>query len=492
MLQPIVLSGGSGSRLWPLSREQQPKQLLKLFGDFSMLQSTILRLNDFSGDFPISHKPIVVCNQSYRFITAEQLQEIKVSATVMLEPIARNTAPALTVAAFQTLAAGNPDALMLVMPADHLIEDQAAFHAAVSIGIKRATEGALVCFGVVPSKPDVGYGYIKMNRAESANGANPLISFVEKPDAKTAQEYLDTGDYVWNSGIFLMKAQVWLDAVEKLNPKMHKACRAAVQASKVDSDFLRISEAEFTDCPDDSIDYAVMEHAGLGNKHGLTAYVVPMNVGWSDVGAWDAVWDASEKDVNGNVTRGKGSAVFHGATNCMAHAASKRLVTVLGLEDVVVIDTADAVMIAHKNALPDLKNMVLKVKDSHLQLTKHWRQVIRPWGSYDSIDSGENFQVKRIIVNPGQVLSLQMHHHRAEHWIVVKGTGKITKGEETFLLSENQSTYIPIGMVHRLENPGKFPLEMIEVQSGSYLGEDDIIRLEDVYGRVETAALVQS
>jgi mannose-1-phosphate guanylyltransferase / mannose-6-phosphate isomerase len=383
MLQPIVLSGGSGSRLWPLSREQQPKQLLKLFGEFSMLQSTILRLNDFSGDLPISRKPIVVCNQSYRFITAEQLQEIKVSGTVMLEPFARNTAPALTVAAIQTIATGNPDTLMLVMPADHLIEDEVAFHAAITIGIKRAAEGALVCFGVVPNKPDVGYGYIKMDRAESSSGAYPLISFVEKPDAKTAQEYLDTVDYVWNSGIFLMKAQVWLDAVEKLNPKMHKACRAAVEASKIDSDFLRIDEAEFEACPDDSIDYAVMGHAGFGNKHGLTAYVVPMNVGWSDVG----VWDASEKDANGNATRGKGSAVFHESTNCMAHAASKRLVTVLGLEDVVVNDTADAVM-----------------------------------------------------------------------------------------------------MVHRLENPGKFPLKMIEVQSGSYLGEDDIVRLEDVYGRVEAAA----
>ena len=482
-LQSVILSGGSGTRLWPLSREKYPKQLLHLFHGQSMLQSTALRLKGFQSDTQVADEPIVVSNQEYRFIIAEQLKEVNVTAKIMLEPFGRNTAPALTVAALQAVQQDG-DAVLLVMPADHLIADLPAFYQAIELGLPKAISGGVVCFGITPTRPDVGYGYIKTIATEEA-GICTLDSFVEKPNAQLAQTYLDSGNYVWNSGIFMFKASTWLSAIGQLNHDMQTMCAEAFATAEVSKDFVWIDAAAFERCISDSIDYAVMEHVGAGNPFGIESYVIPMDAGWSDVGAWDAVWDASSKDEHGNAKRGKGNAIFHDAKNCLAHAAQKRLVSVLGLDDVVVVDTMDAVLVAHKDALPQIKHVIEKVKDQHIHLTQHWREVFRPWGSYDSIDSGDHFQVKRIVVNPGQVLSLQMHHHRAEHWIVVKGTGKITKGDEVFFLSENQSTYIPLGVVHRLENPGKFPLELIEVQSGSYLGEDDIVRFEDVYGRVE-------
>lgn len=499
-LRSVVLSGGSGTRLWPLSREKYPKQLLNLFGDGTMLQNTVLRLNAFESSLARHESaPIVVSNAEYRFIIAEQLHEIGImDARLMLEPVGRGTAPALTVAALQALQdaahsanAEASDAVLLVMPADHLIQDINAFHQAIETGLTHALAGSVVCFGIVPTAAETGYGYIKMVQSaetaaaqlNAAGQASLLDSFVEKPNKATAEQYVASGEYVWNSGLFLVRAQVWLDAIQALAPEMLRACQAAFERAVVDKDFVRLDAEGFGSSPDDTIDYAVMEHAGRGNSAGLTSHVVPMNAGWSDVGAWDAVWEASPKDVQGNVARGKGHAVFEGSNNCLAHAAKRRVVTVLGLDDVVVIDTMDAVLVAHKNSLPNIKNALTKIKAEHIHLTQHWREVFRPWGSYDSLDRGDNFQVKRVIVNPGHVLSLQLHHHRAEHWVVVKGTGKVTKGDQTYLLSENESIYIPIGETHRLENPGKFPLELIEVQSGSYLGEDDIVRLEDIYGR---------
>lgn len=482
-LQPIVLSGGSGTRLWPLSREKYPKQLLKLFGDQTMLQATVTRMNHFDQKFPTSETPIIVSSQEYRFITAEQLLQVDVdNAKIILEPMGKNTAPALTLAALEAVKSTD-DAILLVMPADHLIAKCEAFYDAVAEGISFALEGGVVCFGITPTRPDVGYGYIKQGHAVTDKVFH-LDSFAEKPELKVAQEYVDSGLYTWNSGIFMMKASTWLSAIKHLQPTIYNACLASFNKAKVDKDFIWVDSEEFALSPDDSIDYAVMEHLGQNASIQIPAYVIPVDAGWSDVGAWDAVWESTPKDEFGNVSRGEGTTVFHKSKNSLAHAASRRVVSVLGLEDVYVIDTMDAVLVAHKNALPEIKNLIKHIKNDHIQLTQHWRQVFRPWGSYDSIDSGPQFQVKRIIVNPGHMLSLQMHHHRAEHWIVVKGTGKITKGNETFILSENESTYIPLGVVHRLENPGRIPLELIEVQSGSYLGEDDIVRLEDVYGRV--------
>lgn len=484
-LQSVILSGGSGTRLWPLSREKYPKQLLNLFGEHTMLQSTALRMSGFTHNYPQASFPIVVCSQEYRFIIAEQLQQVRVvHPKILLEPAGKNTAPALTLAALEA-AQQDGDSLLLVMPADHLIADARAFYDAVEKGIPLALSGGIVCFGIKPTRPDVGYGYIKQGEGIS-KGAFELDSFAEKPSLEIAQSYLESGLYSWNSGIFLMKGSTWLSAIGQLHPDIYKACADAFNAAKVDNDFTWIDAEIFSTSPEDSIDYAVMESLGTeGATIGVSAYVVPVDAGWSDVGAWDAVWEVSAKDGAGNVKRGKGNVVFHDTKNSLAHAAPRRVVSVLGLKDIVVVDTQDAVLVAHKDALPQLKGLIKHIRDDHIHLTQHWRQVFRPWGSYDSIDSGDQFQVKRIVVNPGQVLSLQLHHHRAEHWIVVKGTGRITKGDETFLLSENQSTYIPLGVVHRLENPGKFPLELIEVQSGSYLGEDDIVRLEDVYGRTD-------
>ena len=483
-LQTVILSGGSGTRLWPLSREKYPKQLLNLFGQHTMLQNTALRLQAFS-QYPITSDPIVVSSQEYRFIIAEQLHQAGFHNTkIILEPVGKNTAPALTLAAMQSVQELG-DSLLLIMPADHLIADESAFYDAVEKSVPLALLGGVVCFGVVPNRPETGYGYIKMgNQVEK--GVCSLDSFAEKPSMEAANEYVNSGLYTWNSGIFLMKASTWLSLLGQLNSNIYHACSDAYSRAKIEKDFIWVDPACFDSCPSDSIDYAVMEYLGKDNDLGVAAYVIPIDVGWSDVGAWDAIWDVSPKDDAGNVKRGKGNVVFHNSKNSLAHAAPRRLVSVLGLEDVVVVDTMDAVLVTSKESLPELKQLIAHIKDEHIHLTQHWRQVFRPWGSYDSIDSDDQFQVKRIIVNPGQALSLQLHHHRAEHWIVVKGTGKVTRGEEIFFLSENQSTYIPLGVIHRLENPGKFPLELIEVQSGSYLGEDDIVRLEDIYGRIES------
>lgn len=484
-LQPVILSGGSGTRLWPLSREKYPKQLLSLFDNKTMLQETVLRMNRFTSDkIETSDSPIVVSNQEYRFITAEQLKQVNARAEIVLEPCGRNTAPALTATAFHIIQQQD-DAVMLVMPADHLISNTAEFYRAVETGLPQALDGGIVCFGIVPNRPDTGYGYIKVTGKTDGSQAAPLDKFVEKPSAALAQEYVASGQYYWNSGIFMLKASTWLAAIRQSNENISDKCEEAVKTAEADKDFIWLGSQAFASSPEDSIDYAVMEHIGKDGKLPVESTVVPMDAGWSDVGAWDAVWESSPKDEHGNASRGKGHVVFHNASNNMVHTANKRVVSLLGLQDIIVVDTEDALLVADKKALPEIKQIIGKIKDRHVQLTQHGREVFRPWGSYDSLESGSNFQVKRIVVNPGQVLSLQMHHHRAEHWIVVKGTGKITRGDEEFLLSENQSTYIPLGVVHRLENPGKFPLELIEVQSGSYLGEDDIVRLEDVYGRTK-------
>jgi mannose-1-phosphate guanylyltransferase / mannose-6-phosphate isomerase len=470
MLIPVVLSGGSGTRLWPLSRELYPKQLLALVGKGTMLQETLARLNGVPEVLP----PVVVCNESHRFLVAEQLREVKIKANaIVLEPVGRNTAPAVAVAAFSALAASksNSDPVLLVLPADHVIRDVKAFQAAVAVGLKAAEAGKLVTFGVVASKPETGYGYIR--RGEGAGPDYPVAQFVEKPNLLTAQEYVLSGKYYWNSGMFMFRARTVLDELKQFAPAIHEACSTAFKSAKHDLDFTRVSKAEFTDCPSDSIDYAVMEKT----SH---AVVVPLDAGWSDVGSWSALHEAIPADDNGNVAIGDVLALdSHGN---YLHSTS-RLVATVGLKDHVVVETKDAVMVAPKDRVQDVKNLVNELKKQGRYETSLHREVFRPWGSYDSIDSGERFQVKRLVVNPGASLSLQLHHHRAEHWVVVSGTAQITCDDKVFLLEENQSTYIPIGAKHRIDNPGKIPLHIIEVQSGSYLGEDDIVRFEDVYGR---------
>ncbi|WP_151749600.1 mannose-1-phosphate guanylyltransferase/mannose-6-phosphate isomerase [Acinetobacter seifertii] len=482
-LQPVILSGGSGTRLWPLSREKYPKQLLTLFNQHSMLQNTGLRLNNSNVFTYQVNSPIVVSNKEYRFLIAEQLKQIGIRAKILLEPCGRNTAPALTIAALNIMKE-KKDAIMVVMPADHLIDDIDAFHTAIQHAVVKAEEGNIICFGIEPTRPDTGYGYIKTEDLSEKN-FKLLDSFVEKPDAVTAQNYLESRDYVWNSGIFMMKASTWLNAIAKFNVSIYEACKLAYDLSVVDRDFIWVDDEEFAKSPEDSIDYSVMEHLGKNSSEEIRSYVVPMSVGWSDVGSWDAVWEESDKDKNGNATNNKHDTYFYNSHNNLAFSDNKRLISVLGLENIIVIDTQDALLVANKSNLTDIKKLVGLVRETHEPLTKVGRKVYRPWGNYDSIDTGDNFQVKRIIVNPGETLSLQMHYHRAEHWIVVKGTGKITRDKETFLLHENQSIYIPLGTVHRLENPGKLALELIEVQSGNYLGEDDIVRFEDIYGRTK-------
>lgn len=393
-------------------------------------------------------------------------------AKIILEPLGRNTAPALALAALTALESGN-DPVLLVMPADHVISNNAAFQAAVSIGIPHAETGKLVTFGIKPTHPETGYGYIRSGAAQ--NNAFEIAAFVEKPDATTAERYVASGDYFWNAGIFMMRASVWLKQLEITRPDIIKACRTAFAGAANDHDFLRIHKEVFKDCPSDSIDYAVMEKlsAGLG-------LVVPLDAGWSDVGAWDALWDLGQKDSDNNVLQGD---VMAFATSDSLAISQSRLVALVGLQDTVVVETPDAVLVAHKSRMQEIKNVVARLKKENRSEANAHRKIYRPWGYYDSIDAGSRFQVKRIVVNPGATLSLQLHHHRAEHWIVVRGTARVTRGDEVFLVSENESTYIPLGTRHRLENPGKVPLEMIEVQSGAYLGEDDIVRFEDTYGR---------
>jgi mannose-1-phosphate guanylyltransferase/mannose-6-phosphate isomerase len=469
---PLILSGGSGSRLWPLSRKLYPKQFLALTGTATMFQQTLQRLA-LEG----MGKPMVVCNEEHRFIVSEQLAAIDCSAqTILLEPFGRNTAPAVAIAAMHLLAEGR-DELLLVLPADHVIEELEVFHAALNVARQAAEQGEMVLFGVPAERPETGYGYIKTGSSNSALPAGVLTveRFVEKPDHATASEFVEQGDYFWNSGMFLFRCSRYLEELQRHDPDIYDTCMLALKRSEVDLDYVRIDPNSFACCPDNSIDYAVMEKTAR-------ACVVPLAAGWNDVGSWSALWDVQDKDANGNSH--SGDVVLHDSHNCLVHSQSK-LVTLVGLDDVVVVETKDAVMIAHKDRVQEVKQLVNTLTSQSRPEAHNHCQVYRPWGSYDSVDSGHRFQVKRIIVNPGASLSLQKHHHRAEHWIVVTGTARVTCDEQSFLLSENQSTYIPIGSVHRLSNPGKIPLEIIEVQSGSYLGEDDIERFDDVYGRTD-------
>ena len=463
-LLPVILSGGSGTRLWPLSRESYPKQFLPLVEDISMLQATWRRVAPLAG-----RRPIVVANQEHRFMVAEQLREMGAEpSAILLEPVGRNTAPAIAVAALEALRDGE-DALLLVLPSDHVIRDEAAFHAVVRAALPAAREGRLVTFGIVPTAPETGYGYIQ---AAAGEGVRAVAQFVEKPDRQTAERYLASGAYFWNSGMFLFRASRYLQELQRWQSAMLAACRQALDEARRDTDFVRLQAERFAACPSDSIDYAVMEKTDA-------AAVIALDAGWNDVGSWAALWEATPQDAEGNAHHG--DVIALNCRNTYAHAS--RLVAMIGLDDVVVVDTDDALLIAHRDQVQQVKDVVAQIKGSGRTHAVTHRKVYRPWGAYDCIDNGERFQVKRITVKPGGALSLQMHHHRAEHWIVVSGTAKVTRGDETILLAENQSTYIPLGVVHRLENPGRLPLELIEVQSGSYLGEDDIVRFEDVYGR---------
>ncbi len=464
-LIPVLLSGGSGTRLWPLSREAYPKQFLPLAGAQTMLQATWARVRDLG-----AAAPLAVANEEHRFMVAEQLREVGCTpAALILEPVGRNTAPAIAVAALQALTDGE-DALLLVLPSDHVIRDEDGFRAAVRAALPAAEQGALVTFGIVPAAPETGYGYIK---AAPGEGVRAVERFVEKPDRATAERYLAEGGYYWNSGMFLFRAGRFLEELERLQPAMLAACREALAKARRDIDFLRLDKDAFGACPADSIDYAVMEKTAH-------AAVLAVDLGWSDVGSWSALWEVAARDAAGNAHRGDVIALDCRDTYAWGE---RRLIALIGLDDVVVVDTDDALLVARKDRVQQVKEIVRRIKaEKRSEATWH-RKVYRPWGAYDSIDAAERFQVKRITVKPGATLSLQMHHHRAEHWIVVSGTARVTRGDEVFLLGENESTFIPLGTRHRLENPGKLPLELIEVQSGGYLGEDDIVRFEDRYGR---------
>jgi mannose-1-phosphate guanylyltransferase/mannose-6-phosphate isomerase len=472
-LTPVILSGGSGTRLWPLSRELYPKQLLPLVGDHTMLQETLRRLAGLD-----MAPPVVVCNEAHRFLVAEQLRVLGAKPqAIILEPVGRNTAPAIALAALQA----DPEALLLVLPADHVIRDVQAFQAAIRAALPAAQAGRLVTFGIVPATAETGYGYIRQAASGGSGtgmpGVFPIAAFIEKPDLPRAQQFLREGGYLWNSGMFLFKAGRYLEELALHAPDIAQSVRAALAAAQPDLDFVRVGSAAFETCRSDSIDYAVMEKI-------RDAAVVPMAAGWSDVGSWSALYEALPADGQGNVT--KGDVVAEDSSGCYLYSGN-RLVSAVGLKDHVVIETKDAVLVAPKDRVQDVKKLVARLKaEGRYEHSLH-REVFRPWGSYDSIDNGDRFQVKRLTIKPGAQLSLQLHHHRAEHWIVVSGTARITCGEKMFLLEENQSTYIPIGEKHRIENPGKIPLHIIEVQSGSYLGEDDIVRFEDRYGREGTS-----
>ena len=481
LLQPVILCGGSGTRLWPASRESHPKQLLALLGGDTMLQATLRRLEGFTAATLAA--PLVVSNEQYRFLAAEQMHAAGVAdGRLLLEPVGRNTAPALTLAALLARADGDGP-LLLVMPADHMLADAAAFRAAVACGLGAAADGGFVTFGVAPTRPETGYGYLRGGVPDAAHpGVCRLDAFVEKPDAATAAQYIAHGGYLWNSGIFLLRASAWLAALAALQPAMDHACRAALQGLKRDGDFLRVARAAFAACPADSIDYAVMEKLHAHPELGAPV-VVPLDAGWSDVGAWDALWEVADKDADHNVVRG--DAIVEASRESLVLAQSRQ-VTVLGCERVVIVETPDAVLVADRAHTQDVKKVVAKLKAAGRSEATTHRKVFRPWGWYDSLEQGPGFQVKRIGVKPGASLSLQMHHHRAEHWVIVTGTGHVTNGERVFDLHANESTYIPIGTRHRLENLTGQPLEIIEVQTGDYLGEDDIVRFEDRYARIES------
>ena len=474
MIHPVILSGGSGTRLWPMSRTLYPKQLLTLLGRDSLLQQAVRRV----AGRPDLAPPLVVANEEHRFIIAEQLREISIAPrALLLEPVGRNTAPAACTAALM-LTETEPDPLMLVMASDHTIADVGAFLAAVDRAAAAARAGALVCLGVTPERPETGYGYICRGSAlEGVDGAFAVGEFKEKPDLECAQKYMTSGEYFWNSSIFMFPARVYLDELERLRPDMVAVCRQALASAQRESDFIRLGKAAFSACAADSIDYAVMEHT-------RRAAVVPVSMGWSDVGCWDALWELGAKDENDNSIAG--NVIAEATRNCYLRSEAG-LVAAIGIEDLVVVATDDAVMVAPRNRTQEVKNLVARLVRDQRDEADALPIVHRPWGSFKSLHNGHRVQVKHIVVKPGGKLSLQMHHHRAEHWIVVSGTARITRGDEVFLLEENQSTFIPIGVKHRIENPGKIPLHIIEVQSGSYLGEDDIVRFEDRYGRQGTS-----
>ncbi len=464
---PVILSGGSGSRLWPLSRKLYPKQFIALHTDKTLFQETALRLKKLRLD-----DPIVVCNEEHRFIVAENMQNIGHKArNIVLEPAGRNTAPAIAAAAIIAMKDGD-DPLLMILSADHVIEDVNAFAASTKTAEELAAKGHMVTFGIKPSHAHTGYGYIEMGES-ICNNAHEISEFKEKPDKATAEEFIKSGKYLWNSGMFCFKASSYLAELEKYQPELLKYARASVEAAKNDLDFNRLDKGSFEQCPDIAIDYAVMEHTDSG-------VVVGLDASWSDIGSWDSVWEVSAKDDNSNVC--KGDIITNGSKNNYIYSKD-RLISVLNVSDLVIIDTQDALLVADKNSVQDIKLIVNKLKQDKRSEILHHKTVYRPWGHYTSISQGERHQAKRICVKPNAKLSLQKHLHRSEHWVVVRGTAKVTKGEETFLLSENESVYLPIGVVHALENPGKIDLEIIEVQTGSYLGEDDIIRLEDLYGR---------
>jgi len=469
MLHPVILSGGSGTRLWPLSRQNQPKQFLALVGDHSLYQETVLRASKLPGAQP----PITVCAEDHRFMVGEQLQAVDIaSGGILLEPTARSTAPAIAIAALHALARDSA-ATLLVMPADHLIEDEAAFRAAVEAATGLSLEGWLVTFGIRPEYAETGYGYILRGDALGEDGFR-VERFVEKPDKATAERYVAEGTYAWNSGMFLFGAQHYLDELGRHAPAILDAARAAMDAAKADLDFTRVDHDAFAASPSDSIDYAVMEKTDR-------AAVVPVSCGWSDIGSWSSLWSVAQRDGDGN--RYEGDVIAVDTRDSLVRASERRMIATIGVEDLVIVDTPDATLVARKDRVQDVKTVVDKLKSAGRQEHLFHRKVYRPWGSYDSIGVGPRFQVKRIVVKPGAALSLQKHAHRAEHWIVVSGVAEVTCDDRVFDLHENESTYIPLGSVHRLRNRGNEPVELIEVQSGSYLGEDDIVRLEDVYGR---------
>lgn len=472
MIHPVIMAGGTGSRLWPLSRQLNPKQFLRLTDDHqSMLQLTVARLDGLE-----SADPLLICNEEHRFLAAEQMRQSgHEEARIVLEPCGRNTAPAIALAALQLARSTSEDAddpLMLVLAADHLIQDVPAFQKDVARAVPLAQDGRLVTFGIVPDHAETGYGYIQRG-PELAEGSFTVNRFVEKPDQKTAEKYLSSGDYLWNSGMFMFGARQYLAELEKYRPDILAICQAAFEGAAQDLHFTRINEGIFAECPEDSVDYAVMEKTD-------NAAVVSLDAGWSDIGSWSALWDVSDKDRNGNTCTG--DVIAHDTERTLVRADS-RLVATVGVKDLVIIETKDALLVAHKDRVQNVKKVVERIKGDGRHEHMNHREIYRPWGVYDSIDNGNRYQVKRITVKPGAKLSVQMHHHRAEHWIVVSGTAKVTNGEKTYLVTENQSTYIPIGQIHSLENPGVIDLELIEVQSGSYLGEDDIVRFKDLYGR---------
>ncbi|MET0382170.1 MAG: mannose-1-phosphate guanylyltransferase/mannose-6-phosphate isomerase [Burkholderiaceae bacterium] len=473
-IQPVVMAGGSGTRLWPLSRAGFPKQFLALAGDESLFQQAVARLNGLAAADIAVEPPLIVGNAEHRFLALEQLREQGIEpAAVILEPVGRNTAPALTLAALAARGHG-ADPVLVVSPADQTVADGAAFTEALRKAVRGAARGAIVHLGITPDRPETGYGYV---RSTPGDGLDEVAQFVEKPDAETAARYLAEGGYTWNSGMFVLRASVWLATLERFRPDILAATLVAWNGRQPDDRFVRPTREAFMAVPSESVDYAVMEHCPGA---GVDIRIVPLDAGWNDLGAWNAVWQVADKDAAGNAA--VGDVLFEDSRNTLVHAAG-RLVATVGLDNIVIVETADAVLVADRERSQEVKKLVGRLdKDRRTEHTLH-RKVHRPWGWYDSVDAGPRFQVKRIMVNPGATLSLQMHHHRAEHWIVVQGTAEVTCGERKLILTENQSTYIPLGETHRLANPGKLPLEIIEVQSGSYLGEDDIVRFEDTYGR---------